>query len=72
MPDCEILSTCIFFNDKMNNAPDMAEYQKKKYCISDKSKCARYKVYRALGREKVPKDLFPFQIDKVDQIVEKG
>ena len=72
MPDCEIISSCIFFRDQMANVPDMAKFQKQKYCKGDNSLCARYRVYKALGRHKVPEDLFPIQNDKADDIIKKG
>ncbi len=64
MPDCEMISKCLFFNDKMANMPSTANMLKKKYCKGDFTKCARYVVCKALGREKVPADLTPSQMDK--------
>lgn len=69
MPDCEMLSKCIFFNDKMQNMPVMATVMKKKYCQGDFSKCARYLVCKALGREKVPSDLTPSQEDRAHKLL---
>ncbi len=45
MADCICLPKCLFFNDKMENMPSMAQMYKAKYCIGDKSKCARYMVF---------------------------
>lgn len=64
MGNCELISKCIFFNDKMANMPSTANMLKKKYCQGDHTKCARYVVCKALGREKVPGDLTPSQMDK--------
>jgi len=64
MPDCEMISKCLFFNDKMANMPATASMMKKKYCQGDFAKCARYMVCKTLGREKVPADLTPSQMDK--------
>ena len=72
MADCECLPTCLFFNDQLANMPDMAELMKEKYCRGDNSMCARYKVFRALGKEKVPLDLYPLDIKKADQIISGG
>ncbi|QLA15534.1 hypothetical protein [Desulfolutivibrio sulfoxidireducens] len=69
MPDCEMLSKCIFFNDRMANMPAMAEMMKKKYCRGDNAKCARYLVCTRLGREKVPADLSPAQIDRAEAML---
>jgi hypothetical protein len=65
---CECLSNCLFFNDKMANMPATSEIYKNNYCKKDSSYCARYKVFKALGKDNVPKDLFPNQISKVHEI----
>jgi hypothetical protein len=64
MADCEMIAKCIFFNDKMANKPGTANLMKEKYCKGSFQDCARYKVCKGLGREKVPSDLFPSQIDR--------
>jgi hypothetical protein len=69
MGDCEMLKGCIFFNDKMADYPTTAEFLKKKYCMEDNSECARYIVCKALGRERVPKDLFPNSIDRARALI---
>ncbi len=69
MADCERLSGCPFFNDKMANMPTMANLMKKKYCQGNKLYCARYTVFQKLGREKVPADLFPNQIERALEII---
>lgn len=72
MADCECLSGCRFFNDKMANMPSISEMFKKSYCKGDNSKCARYVVFKALGRPKVPENLFPNQLDIAEHIIAKG
>ena len=69
MADCELLPTCIFFNDKMLNYPTTAEFLKKVYCQGDNGACARFVVFKALGREGVPADLFPHNIDRARNLV---
>jgi len=69
MKECEYLDTCIFFNDKMVNMPAISNVYKKKYCKGDHSVCARYMVLKALGREKVPADLFPNQVDHAEYLI---
>ena len=64
MPDCESLSTCLFFNEKMANMPAMTTYLKAMYCRSDNTKCARYMVFKALGKGKVSADLYPDEVDR--------
>ena len=72
MADCTLLAKCIFFNDKMASMPAAAEVLKKKYCLKDSSTCARFMVCSALGREKVPADLFPNNTDRAKAILAKG
>jgi hypothetical protein len=67
--DCEIIETCIFFNDKMQDMPAMADIFKKNYCRGDNTECARYVVYAAIGRENVPQDLFPNQHARAKEIL---
>ena len=69
MSECECLPKCPFFNDMMADKPATAESMKKRYCLGDNSQCARYMVFKALGREKVPANLFPIQVDKALEII---
>lgn len=69
MGNCELLNGCIFFNDKMKNMPGTANILKDRYCRTDSSACARYMVFRALGRPRVPPDLFPQQAEKAEKII---
>ena len=72
MADCECLGGCVFFNDKMANMPQIAESMKKRYCKIDNSQCARFMVFKKLGKPKVPKDLFPNQIERAKSIMATG
>lgn len=56
---CELTSICIFFNDQMQGKPAMLALYKAQYCHADNSQCARYTVYLALGRDAVPRDMYP-------------
>ena len=69
MSDCECLGGCPFFNDKMEDMPSMAHIFKDRYCRSDCLSCARYQVFTALGRESVPSDLFPSQVDRAQDVI---
>ncbi|MBN1984020.1 MAG: hypothetical protein JW795_20995 [Chitinivibrionales bacterium] len=71
MADCEVLSMCPFFNDKMAQMPAMADILKKQYCRNNFSGCARYIVRSKLGKEKVPADLYPNESAKVNGILNK-
>ena len=72
MKDCELVEKCIFFHDKMENMPATAEIYKNKYCRGNKLECARFTVFKKLGREKVPLDLFPNMMDKAQGIIAAG
>jgi len=69
MAECELLGSCIFFNDKMANMPTTAELMKNRFCRSNKLECARYMVYQQLGRPKVPPDLYPNEVERAKAII---
>ena len=69
MPECKYINTCPFFHNKMANMPNLADLYKKNYCKEDNSKCARLIVLKAVGRNKIPPDLFPNQIKRAEDIV---
>jgi len=54
----------------MANMPSTADMLKQMYCQKDFDKCARYMVVKAIGREKVPLDLFPNQTEKATTIIQ--
>lgn len=70
MAKCDLIETCIFFNDKMGHMPSMAGMYKKRYCEEDSASCARFQVYIAVGRENVPKDMYPNEADKVGGVIQ--
>ena len=72
MPDCEMIAKCIFFNDKMADKPGTAAMMKQKYCQGDNSGCARHMVCKSLGRERVPSDLYPIQVDRAKALIQAG
>jgi hypothetical protein len=69
MTDCELLEGCPFFNDKMKDTQPLGEMYKMTYCLADNSKCARYMVFKQLGRPAVPVDLYPNMIDRANEIL---
>ena len=69
MPECELLTSCPFFNNAMKGMDATAEVMKQTMCRKDNSQCARFLVYKELGREKVPSDLFPRQMDRAKRLV---
>ena len=69
MAVCECLEKCPFFNDKMANMPAMADLYKKNYCMGDSTHCARFMVFKAKGRDAVPADLFPNNVEKANALL---
>ena len=49
--DCELLTTCPFFNDRMQYMSEMTETDKEQYCHGDYAWCGRYLVFKALEKE---------------------
>lgn len=69
MADCELLAGCPFFNDKMKTSEGLAKLYKLKYCKGDNAKCARYTVFKKLGRPAVPPGLFPNMMGQAQEII---
>ena len=69
MSDCECIPGCPFFNDKMENRPATANLYKLQYCKGEFVDCARYKVFKALGKSAVPMNLFPNQSERALEII---
>jgi len=53
----------------MANMPSTGSVYKKIYCEKDFANCGRYQIFKAIGREHVPKDLFPNQGDRAQEII---
>ncbi len=70
MAACERMPSCPFFNEFMLDMPATTDYLKTFYCRGDYAKCARYMVFKALGIEKVPFTLFPYENDKAMKLIE--
>ena len=69
MANCESLTKCPFFNDKMARKDVLAYVYKQRFCKGDNSQCARYVVMKRLGKENVPIDLYPNEMAKARTIV---
>lgn len=72
MADCECLNACPFFNDQMAEMPSMSNIIKQRYCRGSNSQCARHMVFRTLGRERIPADLYPSQTERADTLIAAG
>jgi hypothetical protein len=53
----------------MENRPATANLMKKKYCLGDSSQCARYIVFKSIGKDYVPGNLFPSQTERIEEIL---
>jgi len=72
MAECECLAGCPFFNDRMKEKPATAELYKKNYCLGgENEQCARHQIKVSLGKENVPSDLYPSQVNRVQAIVDE-
>ena len=69
MPTCECLAGCPFFNDKMKDNEGLAEMYKAKFCLGDNLSCARYMVFKKLGKQAVPANLYPNMTERANQIL---
>ncbi len=73
MSECECVPTCLFFNDKMKDQPGQSELFKRRYCQGgEKEHCARYMVRNGLGKDRVPTDFFPNQIERARTLIAQG
>ena len=73
MPNCECLSDCPYFQTNMlREVEAIAEMRRRKYCRGDYTMCARYMVFKALGRENVPQDLLPSEVQRAKELIEKA
>jgi hypothetical protein len=54
------------------NMTAVAQSMKKRLCLGDNANCARYQVFKKLGKPKVPADLIPNQTDRAAQIISAG
>ena len=59
MGECEFIEKCPFFHDLPADKPVEVEVLKKKYCRNNNLNCARYMIANAVGKEKMPPDLYP-------------
>lgn len=68
---CEKINNCPFYKEKMPIESGLGAMYRKKYCETDKSICARYKVSSSVGGEHVPTSLYPNMHEQADQIISK-
>ena len=69
MAECECMSGCPFFNDRMQGLEVIKDMMKKRFCLGDNTHCARYIVFKTLGGGNVPPDLVPHDEERAKSIV---
>jgi len=72
MARCELWESCTFHNNKMPCDASLGAIYKRHYCNGDYGNCARYMVYKALGKEVLPMNLYPNQQDRAREIISRG
>jgi hypothetical protein len=69
MSECECLKGCPFFNDKMKDTEGIGARYKEKYCLGNNTDCARYMVFKKLGKQAVPDNLYPNMYERAKNIL---
>ena len=69
MAECPSIKNCPFYNDRMSGMVTTVSLFENKYCKHNNQKCARWKVTSTLGKEYVPLDLYPNQIEDAYRII---
>ena len=69
MSECLLLKECRFFNDIIENIPSVSESLKNEYCLGDHTTCARFLIFKAIGKEYLPDEVFPHEAQKAAKII---
>jgi hypothetical protein len=72
LTDCENLPTCPFFKGEMAIEEERGKVYRAYYCHGGMAICARYMMFKKLGKSLVPPDLYPDQVSRAEQIIEEG
>ena len=59
MADCELCTSCFFFNEVFSEMSCTMEYLKNKYCNGDFTQCTRFRISISYGRNNVPTYIYP-------------
>lgn len=68
MSDCELHETCTSFYEKLAALPSTVRLMRGAYCKWNYAECARYQVYKVLGKDKIPADLYPSDAKRVSEL----
>ena len=66
---CTSTGACSLFYARLAARPAMAFLMRRRYCLGDNSKCARFLVAKSLGRFAAPDDLFPSEVERARAII---
>jgi len=69
MPRCEFFEVCTFLNDRLGHMPQIAGLYRLQFCEGDSRSCARHMVMSRVGTEAAPKDLYPNQQERAEDII---
>lgn len=69
MSECELQQECMFLNEHIGHMPSTVQMVKQRYCNGNSNACARYMVSSALGKERVPGDMVPDQLDRARELI---
>jgi hypothetical protein len=56
----------------MKDTEGIGAMLKNRYCLGDNSQCARYMIFKKLGKSAVPPNLYPNMHDKAKKILGGG
>lgn len=72
MAKCKMIDECPFHGGRLSQySPSVVESMKRFYCEGGQSLCARYKIITTLGKEHVPMDLSPNDMDQARAIIQE-
>ncbi|RJP58596.1 MAG: hypothetical protein C4541_07660 [Candidatus Auribacter fodinae] len=71
MADCPRLQKCPFFNDQLDDMPDLSGAVKALFCKKNYRNCARYNIAKQLGPQNVPNNLFPADGRQANELLKK-
>jgi hypothetical protein len=69
MANCEFYDGCSFLSERLGKMPRIAGLYRMQFCEGNCTSCARYMVYKFVGFESVPRDLYPNQQERADIII---
>jgi hypothetical protein len=67
---CECFEKCDLFSSGVAKLPSTSKSFQDKFCYMDHNACARYIVYKRLGKSFIPDDLFPNERGRAMQLID--